>query len=88
LADDYGYRPPRWHAFPGTNPTYTPKRKDIGISPDAPPPAPIQGAVNEANELNKASSKGEPEPQVLLVPASYQEVPSFPIAPKGKRDGR
>ncbi len=29
---NYGYSAPRWHAFPGTNPNYSPKKKDVGIS--------------------------------------------------------
>jgi hypothetical protein len=71
----YGYSNPRWYAFPGTTPTYTPKKKDIGISAPAPEPAPTETPTGD--------SRTTPNPDVgtqvrdLTVP---RDDPSFPIS--------
>jgi hypothetical protein len=80
LGENYGYTPPRWHPFPGTTPTYTPKRRDIGISePAAAPPA-----AGAALPPAPAGPPAVPNADLAEAPPRARDVPSFPISPAGK----
>jgi hypothetical protein len=80
---NYGYSAPRWHPFPGTTPSYTPKKKDIGISTPAPaPPAEPEAGVSR---IPLIPSRNKMANSALATEESRpRDVPSFPISPVAK----
>src|SRR5262245_49251427 len=84
LADDYGYRPPNWHVFPGTTASYTPQRRDIGISAEPSPGPDKKGAsLPVAPTSTPLALDAAPPRELPVIP---KDAPSFPIAPATKAD--
>jgi hypothetical protein len=73
---NYGYHSPRWSPFPGTTPSYTPKKKDVGIStPVAPPPEP------ETTGMLAPPPPAWPVPvEPPLAPTSAESIPAADVS--------
>jgi hypothetical protein len=82
---NYGYTVPKWHAFPGTNPNYTPKKKDVGISgtPSIPIPEPTTNGTSKAPKADRPAESTLGSRGVGPV----RDFPSFPISPTSAPNG-